>query len=141
MASGKRQWGACTGQQASLPVKSPAENPNLQNDNVITIAAVKSTATVIKGTFGGVVVEVMLDSGSSVSLVQLDVLQGACNVIQVTTARSVQLVTASGDKLPILQHVKASIQLGKLNVIHKFVVVKPLWPLSFWELTFYKAMG
>ena len=45
------------------------------------VAAVKSTATVIKGTFGGVVVEVMLDSGSLVSLVQCDVLQGAHNVI------------------------------------------------------------
>ena len=86
----------------SLPVISPAENPNPQNDNVITIAAVKSTATVIKGTFGGVAVEVMVDSGSSVSLVQCNVLHGARNVIQITTARSVQLVTASGDKLPIL---------------------------------------
>ena len=57
----------------------------------------------------------MLDSGSSVSLVQFDVLQGDRNVIQVTTARSVQLVTASGNKLPILQHVKALIQLGELN--------------------------
>ena len=68
----------------------------------------------------------MLDSGSSVSLVQCNVLHGARNVIQITTARSVQLVTASGDKLPILQNVKASIQLGELNVIHKFVVVKTL---------------
>ena len=68
----------------------------------------------------------MLDSGSSVSLAQCNVLQYAQNVIQVTTARSVQLVTASGDKLPILQHVKASIQLGELNVLHEFVVVKTL---------------
>ena len=68
----------------------------------------------------------MLDSGSSVSLVQCNVLQHAQNVIQVTTARSVQLVKASGDKLPILQHVKASIQLGELNVLHEFVVVKTL---------------
>ena len=60
----------------------------------------------------------MLDSGSSVSLVKCNMLQHAQNVIQVTTARSVQLVTASGDKLPTLQHVKASIQLGELNVLH-----------------------
>ena len=62
-------------------MRSPTENSNLQNDNVITVAAVKSTATVIKGTFGGVVVEVMLDSSSSISLVQCDVLQGTQNVI------------------------------------------------------------
>ena len=44
-----------------------------------------------------------------------------------TTTRSFQLVTASGDKLPILQHVKASIQLGELiNVLNEFVVVKTL---------------
>ena len=51
-------------------------------------------ATVIKGTFGGVAVEMMLDSGSSVSLVQCNMLQHAQNVIQVTTVRSVQLLTA-----------------------------------------------
>ena len=47
----------------------------------------------------------MLDSGSSVSLVQYDVLKGAQNIVQVTARRPIQLVTASGDQLPILQHV------------------------------------
>ena len=126
MASGKRQRGACTGQQASLPV-SPARNLNLQNDNaIITVAVVKSTATIIKGSLGGVGVELMLDSGSSVSLVQCDVLKGAQNIVQVTAGRPIQLVTASGDQLPILQHVKASVQLGELHVLHEFVVVKTL---------------
>ena len=102
LASGKRQRGACTGQQASLPV-SPARNLNLQNDNaIITVAVVKSTATIIKGSLGGVGVELMLDSGSSVSLVQCDVLKGAQNIVQVTAGRPIQLVTASGDQLPIL---------------------------------------
>jgi len=42
LVSEKWQQGACTGQQASLPV-SPANN--LQNDStVITVAIVKSTA-------------------------------------------------------------------------------------------------
>jgi len=68
LVSGKRQWGACTGQQVSLPV-TPANN--LQNENtVITVAIVKFMATVIEGTLGGVTVEMMLDSGSSISLVQ-----------------------------------------------------------------------
>ena len=35
-------------------------------------------------------------------------------------------MTASGDQLPILQHVKASVQLGELHVVHEFVVVKTL---------------
>ena len=110
----------------SLPV-SPSRNLNLQNDNtIITVAVVKSTATIIKGSLGGVGVELMLDSGSSVSLVQCDVLKGAQNIAQVTAGRPIQLVTASGDQLPILQHVKASVQLGELHVLHKFVVVKTL---------------
>ena len=47
----------------SLPVRSPPMNQNIQSYNVtVTVAAVKSTATVIKGTFGGVAVEMMLDS-------------------------------------------------------------------------------
>jgi len=38
----------------------------------------------------------------------------------------IQLVTASGDRLPILQHVNALVQLGELHVLHEFVVVKSL---------------
>ena len=68
----------------------------------------------------------MLDSGSSVSLVQCDVLKDAQNIVQVTAGRPIQLVTASGDQLPILQHVKALVQLGELHVLHEFVVVKTL---------------
>ena len=98
----------------------------IDNDHaVITVAAMKSTATMIKGRFGGVEIELMLDSGSSVSLVQHDVLQDAHNITQVA-ARPIQLVTASGDQLPILQHIKALVQLGELNVSHEFVVVKTL---------------
>ena len=120
--AGKQELGACTGQQAS-PSVSPAKN---SNDNTITLAVVKSTATVVKGAFGGVAVELMLDSASSILLVQCDVLQGAYNVVQVTEARPIQLVTASGNQLPVLQHIKASVRLGELNVLHEFVVVKTL---------------
>jgi len=115
---------ACTGQQASLPVSSAN---NLQNENtVITVVIIKSMATVIEGTLGGVTAELMLDSGLSISLVQCDVLKDAKNVVQVAAARPIQLVTASGDRLPILQHVRASVQLGELNVLHEFVLVKTL---------------
>ena len=101
--------------------------PDLQSDNtIVTVAVVKSTATIVKGIWGGVAVELMLDSGSSLSLVQCDVLQGAENVVQVAATRPIQLVTASGDQLPILQHVRASVQLGELKVLHEFVVVKAL---------------
>ena len=89
--------------------------PDKNDKTIVTVAVVKSTTTVIKGTWGGVRI-----------VAQFAVLQGAQNVIQVTAARPTNLVTASGDQLPILQHVKASVQLGELHILHKFVVVKNL---------------
>ena len=68
----------------------------------------------------------MLDSGSSVSLIQVDTLEGAADVVEVAAARQIQLITASGDQLPILKHVKAPVQLGELCVTHEFVVVNTL---------------
>ena len=61
------------GQQASLSEVSP---------NTITVAAVKSKATVTTGTWGRLPVEFMLDSGSSVSLVQSDVLANAQGIVK-----------------------------------------------------------
>ena len=87
--------------------------PDKNDNTIVTVAVVKSTATVIKGTWGGV-------------RIVAHYIQGAQNVIQVTAARPTNLVTASGDQLPILQHVKASVQLGELHILHKIVVVKNL---------------
>lgn len=70
------------------------------------MAAVKPTATLVDGK-----VEGMLDSGLSVSLIKSNALQG----VSVLSAKSIQLVTASGDQLPIMQHMKATVQLGELN--------------------------
>ena len=92
---------------------------------IVTVAAVKSSATILKGRLGVVEVELMLDSGSSVSFVQSVILLAVHNVTRVG-AWLIQLVTASGDQLPILQHVKASVQLGELHIMHEFVVVKTL---------------
>ena len=50
---GKWEWGTCTDQQMSSSV-SPAKN---SNNNAIMVAVVKSTATVVKETFGKVAVE------------------------------------------------------------------------------------
>ena len=58
----------------------------------------------IKGKLGGVAVEYMLDSGSLVSLVQCNILKSVKNMTQVDATKTLQLVTASGDTLPILRH-------------------------------------
>jgi len=70
----------------------PTLKPQYHNDNsptIITVAAIKSSATVIKGMLGGVDIQLMLDSGSSVSLVQSDVLLTAKKVTQ-AAARPIQ---------------------------------------------------
>ena len=86
-SAGKRREDACVGQLASPSPISP---------NVVTVAVVKSRATVITGRLEGVSVELILDSGSSISLVQRDVLSQAQDVVRVKAMRSLQLVTASG---------------------------------------------
>ena len=91
------------------------------------VAAVRSKATVITGRFGGVAAELMLDSGSSVSLVQSDLLARAQGTVQpVKATRPLQLVTASGERLPVLGHIKAPIKLGELELLHESVVVESL---------------
>ena len=90
------------------------------------VAAVRSRATVITGRIGGVTVELMLDSGSSVSLVQCNVRSQARNVVQVEARRPLQLVTASGEQLPIVEHIRAPVKLGELELLQEFVVVENL---------------
>ena len=78
------------------------------------------------GKFGGAKLEMMLNSGSSVSLVQQSVLLQAQGIVQARGTTPLRLVTASGDDLPILNHVRARIQVGELKFIHDFVVVGSL---------------
>ena len=72
------------GQQISLNTKSPISASYI--NIILTVTAVKSTATVIKGKLGGTVVKIMLYSGSSVSLIQIHTIEGASNVVQVMPA-------------------------------------------------------
>ena len=93
---------------------------------IVTVAVVKSQATIVKGQLGGGTVDLMLDSGSSVSLVQCDTLSNIQNIVDTPQARPLRLVTASGDQLPILKHIRAKVRLGEFDVFHDFVVVKKL---------------
>jgi len=124
LVSGKRAGDTCTGQQAFLLTISPITD--LKDIMTVTVAVVKSQATMVEGELGYVTVDFMLDSGSAVSLVQCDVLLKMKNVLQVSEIKPLRLVTASGDQLPILQHIKTSVQLGEFNIVHDFVVVKSL---------------
>ena len=97
--------------------------PSPISPNVVTVAVVKSRATVITGRLGGVSVELMLDSGSSISLVQRDVLSQVQDIVRVKATRFLPLVTASGEQLPIVCHIRAPVKLAELKLLHDFVVV------------------
>ena len=68
-AIGKLQRDACKGQQPSRTSVSPL--------NHIIIAAVKSEASTVRGKIGEREVDIMLDSGSSVSLLKEEVMYTA----------------------------------------------------------------
>ena len=68
------KWGVCDGQQASQQPVSP---------DAIMVATVKEHATVIVGKVGGDCIEIMLDSGSSVSLVSRDLLSHIHGAIKI----------------------------------------------------------
>jgi len=74
-AAGKRSGGVCKGQQ--LPLQ-PAVDPNC-----ITVAAIRTEAATVKGVFGELETAMMLDSGSSISLIQKDVLSHVSGVTRV----------------------------------------------------------
>ena len=70
--------------------------------------------------------ELMLDSGSSISLVQRDVLSQVQDIVRVKATRSLPLVTASGEQLPIVCHIRTPVKLAELKLLHDFVVVEHL---------------
>ena len=61
----------------------------------------------------------MVDSGSSVSIVQKQVLNRLQGIAKICPAPQLQLVTASGELLQILDHMR----VGQQRVKHGFVVV------------------
>ena len=70
--------------------------------------------------------EMMLDSGSSVSLIQEESIPYNAGIVKVRPAPRSQLVTASGEKLKIIDYVSALVQLGEWHIDHNFFVVNRL---------------
>ena len=114
---GKRPRGARGGQRTPRTSMKPG---------VVVVAVVRNKAATTRGIIGGVEAEVMLDSGSSVSLVRQEVLSQAPKMPSVASAEPIQLYTASGDPLRILDRVRAPVKIGDLELIHEFVVVENL---------------
>ena len=89
------------------------------------MAAVNSKTAVTTCKVGGVMVDIILDSGSSVSLVKQEMIKGLQGM-EKGEEQQLQLVTAAGAYLPVLDQVRVPVELGELKVVQKFVVVKNL---------------
>lgn len=90
------------------------------------VAAVKTKAATVKGSFGGVEIDMMMDSGSSVSLIQIGLLACAQGVTKVRPVPKLRLVTASGDELKVQDYVSARVKLDRMEWKHDFLVVERL---------------
>jgi len=109
---------------------------------VITVAAVKTNAATIVGKISGIEMEMMLDSGSSVSLVRQDVIAKELrSVSRIPQPASLRLVTASGEPLEIVGHVKAVVSIGNLEIPHNFIVVDRLITQAILGIDFLHSHG
>lgn len=105
------------GQQPSQSTLSP---------QLVTVATVESKATVITGEVGDITVEVMFDSGSAVSLLRKRDMDCMKSLQYLKKIPQVKLITASGDPLPIVDHVQTMVRVGNFKTAHEFVVVECL---------------
>eukprot|EP00731_Ephydatia_muelleri_P033179 Em0025g135a len=116
---GKLQRGACRGQQTPCTPVSPIE--------AAFVASIKSTS-VVNGLVGGIMVEVMLDSGSSVSLVRHDIAKRLKGTTSPGDAPKIRLISAGGEEITIVNHIKASVEIRGIDKVreHTFIVVEQL---------------
>lgn len=147
MSLGKRRRGSSIGQRAPLTTVSPlCELNNTGNNNYIcdapvcsnssngrtymcdtsniVVAAVRSQGAVIKGELGNMCVEIMMDSGSSISLVMESFAENFYH--NQKPPSTLKLVSAAGEPIPVLGQIVAPICVADLLVDHSFVVVKSL---------------
>ena len=119
LPAGKQQWDTRDGPQVSPEAVGPATTAE------VLIATIRPSAAVIKGELGTVAVDMMLDSGSSVSLVRNDIVDKSQGVRQITP-REFHLVSAAGERTPVVGHVSVPVQVCALGVEHPFVVMDSL---------------
>ena len=89
----------------------------------VVVAAVSSKRATVRECICGKSVELMLDSGSSVSLLKQEIV---ANTLAGQQEPGLRLISAAGVDIPILDHVKAEVTVGNLVKSHNFFVVKDL---------------
>lgn len=92
----------------------------------LIIAAVRSQGATVKGRLGSKTTEIMVDSGSSISLVIESLVRDLPHDQNNVLPPNIQLVSAAGDPIPVIGNITASIQVGNLSVYHPLVVVQSL---------------
>lgn len=119
MPTGKQPGGACQEQQAPpIPPISP------QDPEIVMVVAVKVKSAVDWERWETAqCMELMLDSGATVSLVHQEVQSQAQGTTHIEVPRQLRLVTASEDHLPVRVHVQDTIQLRELEFMHTLVAV------------------
>ena len=120
MLFGKRQRDASNGVGAPQEAVSPSNVAN-----VVVVATVRSSAAITKGFLDNKEVDMMLDSGSSISLVQESVAIAFSRPIEAVPS-GLKLVSAAGDTISVLGCITLPVCLGKLHVKHPLVVVRSL---------------
>ena len=95
---------------------------------MVTVSVVKSSAATLIGELAGRPLEMMLDSGSAVSLIIKEVTDNLQDKLTNIPIPQVRLITASGEPLPIIGCVQAPVKIihSQLEVTHQLLVVDRL---------------
>ena len=86
----------------------------------------RTNATAVTGLLGRVAKEMVLDSGSAVSLVRKDMMASQMNNVTQIPLPAVKLVTAAGVDLLMIDHIQTAVEIQNCTVTHMFVVVNEL---------------
>ena len=119
LSVGKRERGVPSGPGTPRAQVSP---PSVSN---VVVAAVQPSAAVLKGRLGHIKVDILLDSGSTVSLVRNSILPRTLGV-KLLKPGDLQLVSAAGEPMPVVGQANVVVQVGQLSVEHPLVVVDSL---------------
>ena len=114
-----RLYGAATVPKITKPTSSYCDH-----QQAVTVTTIKSKATVIMGEVGNASVEIMFDSGSAVSLLRKRDMKHMKSLQHVDKHPQITLITASGEPLAVVGHVRTTVLVSGFEVAHKFVLAK-----------------
>ena len=119
MLFGKRQRGTFKRKGVPQEAVSPSAVGN------VVVAFVRLNTAITRGLLDQKDVDMLVDSGSSISLIQ----EGGATVFSRMIEKSpkgLQLISAEGKEIPVLGCITLPLRLGKIKVNHNFVVVHSL---------------